>query len=65
MFKSPLELAIIAVVLFLFFGANKLPDAAKSIGQSFKIFKQEINDIKETVKTEASEVTKAVELEVK
>jgi sec-independent protein translocase protein TatA len=50
MFKSPLELAIIALVMFLLFGAKKLPEAARSIGQSFKIFKEEINSVQENVK---------------
>ena len=53
MFKSPLELAIIALVMFLLFGAQKLPEAARSIGQSFKIFKEEINSVKENVKLES------------
>ncbi len=54
MFKSPLELGIIALVMFLFFGANKLPEAARSIGQSFKIFKEEINSIKDSAKLETN-----------
>ena len=63
MFKSPLELGIIALVMFLFFGANKLPEAARSIGQSFKIFKEEINSVKENVKLETNiaENTSSVE----
>jgi sec-independent protein translocase protein TatA len=61
---SPLELVIVALVMFLFFGANKLPDAARSIGQSFKIFKKEMNDVKEAtnltpqVEAKTSEETK-------
>ena len=54
MFKSPLELGIIALVMFLFFGAKQLPEAARSIGQSFKIFKEEINSVKENVKLETN-----------
>lgn len=48
MFKSPIELGIIALIAFLFFGANKLPEAARSIGQSFRILKDEINSVKES-----------------
>jgi sec-independent protein translocase protein TatA len=65
MFKSPLELAIIALVMFLFFGAQKLPEAARSIGQSYKVFKEEINSVKDTVKVETAEITNAVDLQVK
>ena len=36
---------IIVVVLFVvFFGAKKLPDSAKSIAKSLKIFKSELKD---------------------
>jgi len=35
---------IIAVVLVLLFGAKKLPDSAKSIAKSLKIFKSEMKD---------------------
>jgi sec-independent protein translocase protein TatA len=67
MFKSPLELAIIALVMFLLFGAKKLPEAARSIGQSFKIFKEEINSVKENVKLEptASPSPEATEVKSK
>lgn len=35
---------IIAVVFVLLFGAKKLPDSAKSIAKSLKIFKSEMKD---------------------
>jgi len=35
---------IIAVVFILLFGAKKLPDSAKSIAKSLKIFKSELKD---------------------
>jgi sec-independent protein translocase protein TatA len=65
MFKSPLEFAIIALVMFLFFGAQKLPEAARSIGQSYKVFKEEINSVKENVKTEVAEINNSVDLQSK
>lgn len=65
MFKSPLEFAIIALVMFLFFGAQKLPEAARAIGQSYKVFKEEINSVKENVKTEVSEINNSVDLQSK
>ena len=38
---SPWHLLILAVVLVLLFGANKLPQMARSVGQSMRIFKAE------------------------
>jgi sec-independent protein translocase protein TatA len=35
---------IVAVVFVLLFGAKKLPDSAKSIAKSLKIFKSEMKD---------------------
>jgi sec-independent protein translocase protein TatA len=35
---------VIAVVFVLLFGAKKLPDSAKSIAKSLKIFKNEMKD---------------------
>jgi sec-independent protein translocase protein TatA len=35
------ELIIIAVVLMVLFGANKLPKMARSVGQSLRILKTE------------------------
>jgi TatA/E family protein of Tat protein translocase len=37
------EILVIGFLLLVFFGKNKLPEAARSIGQSFKAFKEEIN----------------------
>ncbi|GLW05969.1 hypothetical protein Misp01_10990 [Microtetraspora sp. NBRC 13810] len=39
---GPSELIIIAVVLVLLFGAKKLPDAARSVGRSLRIFRSEM-----------------------
>lgn len=38
------QLLIVAVVFILLFGAKKLPDSAKSIAKSLKIFKSEMKD---------------------
>ena len=37
----PTELIIILLIIVLLFGAKKLPELAKSIGQSMKIFRAE------------------------
>ena len=37
------HLLILAGLLVVLFGARKLPDSARSIGQSLRIFKSEVN----------------------
>ncbi|GGM69579.1 hypothetical protein GCM10011609_01620 [Lentzea pudingi] len=44
---GPTELIIIAVVIILLFGAKKLPDMARSIGKSAKIFKAETKGLRD------------------
>ncbi|AAT88734.1 preprotein translocase subunit TatA [Leifsonia xyli subsp. xyli] len=40
------HLLIILAVILLLFGAPKLPALAKSVGQSMRIFKGEVNEMK-------------------
>ncbi|CAM2737831.1 Sec-independent protein translocase subunit TatA [Corynebacterium jeikeium] len=40
------ELLIIALVIFLLFGATRLPNAARSLGRSMRIFKSEMDEMK-------------------
>lgn len=37
------ELLIIVAVFVLLFGSAKLPDAARSVGRSLRVFKTEVN----------------------
>ncbi|MFC8798398.1 Sec-independent protein translocase subunit TatA [Promicromonospora sp. NPDC057138] len=39
-------IVLIAIVLLLF-GSSRLPGLAKSVGQSMKIFKKEVNELRE------------------
>jgi sec-independent protein translocase protein TatA len=41
------ELLIIGGVLVLLFGSKKLPDAARGIGRSMRIFKSEVKSMNE------------------
>jgi sec-independent protein translocase protein TatA len=50
---SPWHWAVIAVLLVLMFGAKKLPDAARSLGKSMRIFKSEIREMQTENKAEA------------
>jgi sec-independent protein translocase protein TatA len=45
------ELMLILAVLVLLFGASKLPNAARSIGQSMRIFKAETKGMRTEDKT--------------
>jgi sec-independent protein translocase protein TatA len=46
--RNPTLWAVLILIAIVLFGARRLPDAAKSIGQSIKAFKSEM----ETEKTE-------------
>ena len=42
---TPGHLAIIAVLVVVLFGAKRLPDAARSLGKSLRIFKYEVREL--------------------
>ena len=42
---------VLLIVVLLLFGAKRLPDVAKSVGQSMKIFKNEVKDLKDDAPT--------------
>ena len=44
---GPAEIGLIVLAVMLLFGYKKLPDAARSLGRSLRIFKTEINDLRE------------------
>lgn len=48
------ELIIIALVIFLLFGATRLPNAARSLGRSMRIFKSEIDEMKQEGQSNAT-----------
>ena len=43
--KEPSHILIILLVLVLLFGAKRLPDSARSLAKSLRIFKSEIKEI--------------------
>jgi len=47
MFDSPVQIALVVGVIVLIFGAGKLPQLAKSIGQSRKAFKDGMREAEE------------------
>jgi sec-independent protein translocase protein TatA len=42
----PWHLLVLALVFIVLFGAKRLPDSARSLGRSLRIFKSEINEMK-------------------
>ncbi|MBO0854640.1 MAG: Sec-independent protein translocase subunit TatA [Nocardia sp.] len=42
---SPTHWVIIALVILVLFGAKRLPDAARGLGRSLRIFKTEMNEM--------------------
>jgi sec-independent protein translocase protein TatA len=51
---QPWHWVIVIAVFVLLFGAKKLPDAARSLGKSMRIFKSEIKEMQSDSKPEAS-----------
>lgn len=45
-FRNPVVLLVLILLAFLLFGANKLPKMARSLGQSMKILKSEVKEMK-------------------
>ncbi|HYJ85491.1 MAG TPA: twin-arginine translocase TatA/TatE family subunit [Pyrinomonadaceae bacterium] len=52
---GPTELLIIAAVVFLLFGATRLPQLAKSLGQSKRAFKEGLDEGEREAAKEAKE----------
>jgi sec-independent protein translocase protein TatA len=50
------ELLIIAVVLFLLFGAKKIPEFGKGLGEGIKNFKKAISESHSDVKVTPKEI---------
>lgn len=51
------EIIIILVVVMLLFGFKRLPDAARSLGRSMRIFKAEVEEMKQDKPSAASQET--------
>ena len=43
--KEPSHIILLLVVLILLFGAKRLPDSARSLGRSMRIFKSEMKEM--------------------
>jgi sec-independent protein translocase protein TatA len=49
---QPWHVIILVVVLIVVFGSRKLPDAARSLGKSLRIFKSEMRELQQETKSE-------------
>jgi sec-independent protein translocase protein TatA len=54
---QPWHWIIVIAVFVLLFGAKKLPDAARSLGQSMRIFKSEVKEMRSDAKQETPPAT--------
>jgi sec-independent protein translocase protein TatA len=61
LFEGPWPIVIIIIVALLLFAAPKLPAMARSLGQSMRIIKSEVKEMKNDGKTESTEATGPVE----
>ena len=48
--REPSHILLLLVVLVILFGAKRLPDSARSLGKSMRIFKSEIKEMKDESK---------------
>lgn len=55
------EIILILVVLVLLFGAKRLPDAARSLGRSMRIFKSEVKEMRTDEDAPAADRPREVE----
>jgi sec-independent protein translocase protein TatA len=52
------EMILIAVVVLVLFGARKIPEFAKGLGQGIREFKNAANNVKTEIETSAKEQPK-------
>lgn len=53
---KPQHLVVILVIFMVLFGAKRLPDSARSLGRSMRIFKSEMKEMHEDEKKPDGEV---------
>lgn len=63
MFESPWQWLVILAVILLLFGSSKLPQLAKSLGQSKRAFREGLDEAEEEARLEKVKREKAQQLE--
>lgn len=56
-FPRGTELIILLILLIIVFGWKRLPDAARSLGRSARVFKSEVEEMKKDGKDDAADST--------
>jgi TatA/E family protein of Tat protein translocase len=56
--REPSHILLLVLVLVILFGAKRLPDSAKSVAKSLRIFKSEMKSDKEEGKGETKAIDK-------
>jgi TatA/E family protein of Tat protein translocase len=52
--REPSHILLLLIVLVVLFGAKRLPDSARSLGRSMRIFKSEMKEMKDEDKDQGS-----------
>ncbi len=53
----PWHIIVLIIVVLVVFGSAKLPDIARSIGESMKVFKKEVQDLREDDDSETKDAS--------
>lgn len=61
--REPSHILLLLIVVVVLFGAKKLPDSARSLGKSMRIFKSEMKEMKEDGKTPEVKESESKDLE--
>jgi sec-independent protein translocase protein TatA len=48
--REPSHILLLLIVIVVLFGAKRLPDSARSLGKSMRIFKSEMKEMKDESK---------------
>ena len=59
------EFIIIAVFILVFFGAKRIPELARGLGQGIKEFRQASKDIKREIEETSNDIEEAINTEKK
>ena len=55
--REPSHILLLLIVIIILFGAKRLPDSARSLGRSLRIFKGEMKEMKNEDKNENKDET--------
>lgn len=61
-FSHPATIIVVILLVVLLFGAPKLPGMARSLGQSMRIFKTEVEGLKNDAKKDATKAENGEEV---